>query len=249
MVWGRKEPPLYCVLVVMRLSCWQWVRRWRGGGRTSLVLMTGHWTSHTGHLKVDLRVLKAVVVVGRALSFDRQRGWWAFFQSRDIAHPSRKMGGLALHLIFHRFSPCSCQVSFCSLIKGITPKTRMLCFVLINSVFLTIYVFGSCLTGGLGRRASMNRSSGSEWASEGERKERENVSVGMWVGVCVCVRERERDRERERKCVRVCVCVCDRERETVSLKGSAWVTKCVQARVRMCLHAFRVCVVTVKLQS
>ena len=27
---GKKEPPRHCVLVVMRLSCWLWVRRWRG---------------------------------------------------------------------------------------------------------------------------------------------------------------------------------------------------------------------------
>ena len=46
MVWGKKEPPQNCVLVVMRLSCWQWVRHWRvGGGGNSLVLMIGHWTS------------------------------------------------------------------------------------------------------------------------------------------------------------------------------------------------------------
>ena len=127
MVRGKMEPPLYCVLVVMRLSCWLWVWRWQGGGRASLILIMGHWTSHTGHLKVDLRVFKAVVVVGRASSFDRQRGWWAFFQSRDIAHPPKKIGGLALHLIFHRFSPRSCQVSFCSLIKGITLQIRILC--------------------------------------------------------------------------------------------------------------------------
>ena len=30
------------------------------------------------------------------------------------------------------------EVSFCSLIKGITPKIRMLCFVLINSVILNV---------------------------------------------------------------------------------------------------------------
>ena len=37
-------------------------------------------------------------------------------------------------------------VSFSSLIKGITPKIRMLCFVLINSVKKkTFCVFGSCV--------------------------------------------------------------------------------------------------------
>ena len=33
MVQGKKEPPQYCILVVMRLSCWLWVRRWREGWR------------------------------------------------------------------------------------------------------------------------------------------------------------------------------------------------------------------------
>ena len=33
-------------------------------------------------------------------------------------------------------------MSVCSLIKGITPKICMLCFVSINSVLLTLYVFG-----------------------------------------------------------------------------------------------------------
>ena len=33
-------------------------------------------------------------------------------------------------------------MSVCSLIKGITPKIRMLCFVSINSVPLNLYVFG-----------------------------------------------------------------------------------------------------------
>ena len=32
---------------------------------------------------------------------------------------------------------------FCSLMKGITPTSRLLCFVLINSVFWAFYVFGS----------------------------------------------------------------------------------------------------------
>ena len=48
---------------------------------------------------------------------------------------------LVLYLIFHRLTVVS--VSFFSLIKGITLKNLMLCFVLINSVFLTFYVFGS----------------------------------------------------------------------------------------------------------
>ena len=42
------------------------------------------------------------------------------------------------------FSTFNCYVSFCSLIKGITPKIRMLCFVLINRVllnFLCVWLF------------------------------------------------------------------------------------------------------------
>ena len=35
-----------------------------------------------------------------------------------------------MHLVFHRLTVV--QVSFCSLIKGITPNIRTLCFVLIN---------------------------------------------------------------------------------------------------------------------
>ena len=50
---------------------------------------------------------------------------------------------LVLYLIFHRLAVVS--VSFFSLIKGIILKNLMLCFVLINSVFLTFYVFGSFL--------------------------------------------------------------------------------------------------------
>ena len=36
-----------------------------------------------------------------------------------------------------------CRFS-CSLIKEITPKIRMLCFVLINCVLLNFFMFGSC---------------------------------------------------------------------------------------------------------
>ena len=62
-----------------------------------------------------------------------------FFQALD---KTKLISGLALHHIFYRFSPFRCN--FCSLIKGITPKIRMLCFVLINSVLLnSLYVFGS----------------------------------------------------------------------------------------------------------
>ena len=35
-------------------------------------------------------------------------------------------------------------MSFCSLIKGIAQKISMLSFVLINSVLLNLFVFGSC---------------------------------------------------------------------------------------------------------
>ena len=36
-------------------------------------------------------------------------------------------------------TPFNRQVSFCSFIKGITPKMWMLCFVLINSVLLNLF--------------------------------------------------------------------------------------------------------------
>ena len=42
---------------------------------------------------------------------------------------------------FHRFSPFNREVSFCSLIKGITPKIRLLCFVPVNSTILNLCVF------------------------------------------------------------------------------------------------------------
>ena len=39
----------------------------------------------------------------------------------------------ASHLIFHRFLPFNCSLSFCSLTKGITPKICRLCVcILIN---------------------------------------------------------------------------------------------------------------------
>ena len=48
----------------------------------------------------------------------------------------------ALYLIFNHLTVVS--VLFCSLKKGLTPKIRMLCFVIIMSVpFITFYVFGS----------------------------------------------------------------------------------------------------------
>ena len=43
----------------------------------------------------------------------------------------KQISGLALHLIFHNFSPLIVvQVLFCRLIKGIIPKICTLCFVL-----------------------------------------------------------------------------------------------------------------------
>ena len=65
-------------------------------------------------------------------------------QAPDIAPPppppkkkkKEKRSGLVLHLKCHRLIVV--QMSFCSLIKGINPKIRMLCFVLINSVLLNL---------------------------------------------------------------------------------------------------------------
>ena len=77
-----------------------------------------------------------------------------FFSTVHVLYCAFKLiSVLALHLIFfYRLSPFNfCFMSFCSLIKGITPKIRVLCFVLINSVLLNllcvwiiVYVFGSC---------------------------------------------------------------------------------------------------------
>ena len=56
-----------------------------------------------------------------------------FFQTLVVAHP-KKISGLALHLILHHLSPFICEVSFGSLIKGITLKICVLCFVLKSRV-------------------------------------------------------------------------------------------------------------------
>ena len=42
MVLGRKEAPLYRVLVVIMLNCRSWPRRCLGGGKTSLLFRVGH---------------------------------------------------------------------------------------------------------------------------------------------------------------------------------------------------------------
>ena len=48
----------------------------------------------------------------------------------SIGHRSlrKKISGLALHLIFHRFSPFAVEVSFCRLMKGISLKICLLLF-------------------------------------------------------------------------------------------------------------------------
>ena len=51
------------------------------------------------------------------------------------------ISGLASHLIFHRFSPFNCCLSVVLLLdkkKKITPKIRMLCFVLIHSILFNL---------------------------------------------------------------------------------------------------------------
>ena len=61
------------------------------------------------------------------------------FQASDIAQPKKdKWVSFLSHFspFFHRLIVV--KVSFCSLIKGITPKIGMLCFVLINSVILNL---------------------------------------------------------------------------------------------------------------
>ena len=55
-----------------------------------------------------------------------------------IAQPKRDKWW-ALHLIFHNFHRLTVvYVLFCSLITRITPKIRMLCFVLINCILLNL---------------------------------------------------------------------------------------------------------------
>ena len=86
MVRGKKEPPRYCVLVVMRLRCWLWV--WRGGwggGGTSLVLMMGHWTSP----------LQILCITPRREMFLRC--------SKD-GHPSESSMRFTLEVLWYRFS-------------------------------------------------------------------------------------------------------------------------------------------------
>ena len=56
---------------------------------------------------------------------------------------SKIISGLTLHLTSYCFSVFNCchrlyRVSFCRLIKGITPRMCMLCFVLINSIILNL---------------------------------------------------------------------------------------------------------------
>ena len=90
MVRGKKDLPRYCILVVMRLSCWLWVRRWRegwGGGGvagTSLVLMMGHWTSPlhilyiTPRRKVFLRCCKDGHLSESSMRFTLEVLWYQF---------------------------------------------------------------------------------------------------------------------------------------------------------------------------
>ena len=49
----------------------------------------------------------------------------------------KQISGLVLPLIFYRYSSFDC-CSSCSLIKVITPKMCILCFVLINIVLLNL---------------------------------------------------------------------------------------------------------------
>ena len=73
-------------------------------------------------------------------------GRWIGLDSSKHWTRQKQISGLTPHLIFHRFLPFNCcfKVSFCSLIKGLTPKIRILCFVHINSLLLNLYVFGCC---------------------------------------------------------------------------------------------------------
>ena len=73
-------------------------------------------------------------------------GFFIFFQTRNtktnIALNQRQISVLVLQLIFFFFTVLAVVlVSVCSLIKGITPKIRMLCYVLINGVLLNLFFF------------------------------------------------------------------------------------------------------------
>ena len=85
MVRGKKEPPRYCVLVVMRLSCWLWVRRWQGSGGTNLVLMMGHWNSQLQILYITPR---------------RE----VFLRCSKDGHPSESNMRFTLEVLWCRFS-------------------------------------------------------------------------------------------------------------------------------------------------
>ena len=66
-------------------------------------------------------------------------GWRDSGQENNVAQSkTHKWLGSPSPSHCYRFSPFNCWTVelYCSLIKGITPKIRMLCFVLINSVLL-----------------------------------------------------------------------------------------------------------------
>ena len=54
----------------------------------------------------------------------------------ELSHLSVLGGAVVFFIVFHRLT----IGSFCSLIKGITPKIRMFCLVLINSVLLNLFM-------------------------------------------------------------------------------------------------------------
>ena len=91
MVLGKKELPRYCVLVVMRLSCWLWVRRWWGGGGTSLVLMMGYCTS-------PLQVLN--ITPSLPALFQRRPSEWVqheiYTRTRSVVSVQHKLGSSSL---------------------------------------------------------------------------------------------------------------------------------------------------------
>jgi len=57
-------------------------------------------------------------------------------QQQQQQKPAQPKERSVLHLLLHHLSVV--EVLFCSLKKGITPKIRLLCFVMINSVLLNL---------------------------------------------------------------------------------------------------------------
>ena len=84
MVRGKKEPSLSCIVVVMRLSCWQWVQHWGGGAElvwswwwgTGLV----HYRFCTSHLgmRSSCTVPETAILVSQACNVQSLSMLWTW---------------------------------------------------------------------------------------------------------------------------------------------------------------------------